>query len=94
MGLATRFTDGYAAAAPTLKKALQMYRGEPTRLEWPRIAFTVAAMDLWDDEAWLELASGQARLARATGTLSFMLPSRSAIWPAITSWRAISPRRP
>ena len=29
-------------------------------------------MDVWDDEAWFELVSAQARLARATGTLSFM----------------------
>ena len=72
MGLATRFTDGYAAAAPTLKKALRMYRGEATRLEWSCLAFNVAAMDLWDDEAWFELVSAQARQARATGTLSYM----------------------
>jgi DNA-binding CsgD family transcriptional regulator len=26
-------------------------------------------MELWDDDAWFELASGQAELARATGTL-------------------------
>ena len=71
-GLATRFTDGYAAAAPSLKKALEMYRGEATKLEWSCLAFNVAAMDLWDDEAWFELASAQSRLARATGTLSFM----------------------
>jgi DNA-binding CsgD family transcriptional regulator len=29
-------------------------------------------MDLWDDQAWLELASGQVELARATGTLSLL----------------------
>ena len=29
-------------------------------------------MDLWDDEAWFELASGQAQLARSTGTLSVL----------------------
>ena len=49
-----------------------MYRGEATRLEWSCLAFNVAAMDLWDDEAWFELVSAQARLARATGTLSYM----------------------
>jgi DNA-binding CsgD family transcriptional regulator len=30
------------------------------------------AMDLWDDQAWLEFASGQAELARATGKLSLL----------------------
>jgi DNA-binding CsgD family transcriptional regulator len=29
-------------------------------------------MELWDDHTWLELASGQAELARATGTLSLL----------------------
>jgi hypothetical protein len=33
------------------------------------VAYTIAAMDLWDDEAWFELASAQAELARGTGTL-------------------------
>ena len=72
VGLATRFTHGYAAAAPTLTTAVRMYRGEATKLEWSCLGFNVAAMDLWDDEAWFELVSAQARLARATGTLSFM----------------------
>ena len=72
VGLAIRFTAGYAAAAPTLKEALRIYRGEPTKLEWSCLAFNVAAMDLLDDDAWFELVSAQARLARATGTLSYM----------------------
>ena len=29
-------------------------------------------MDLWEDQAWFEHASGQAQLARATGTLSLL----------------------
>ena len=29
-------------------------------------------MDLWDDQAWFELATGQVRLARANGTLSWL----------------------
>ena len=32
----------------------------------------MVAMDLWDDEAWFELAAGQVRLARANGTLSWL----------------------
>ena len=36
------------------------------------MAFNLAAMDLWDDEAWLELASRQAALSRGTGTLSLL----------------------
>jgi len=37
------------------------------------VGYNIAAMDLWDDQAWLELASSQAELARATGTL-ILLP--------------------
>ena len=73
LGLATRLTDGYAAAAPTLSSALRAYRAEERQLDWLCVAYNVAAMDLWDDEAWLELASSQAELARATGTL-ILLP--------------------
>jgi DNA-binding CsgD family transcriptional regulator len=69
-GLATRLTDGYVAAAPTLKEALREHRAEPPELGWLYLPYSLAAMDLWDEDAWPELASEQARLARATGTLS------------------------
>ena len=73
LGLATRLTDGYAAAAPTLTAALRAYLAEERHLDWSWVAYSLAAMDLWDDGAWLELASSQAELARATGTL-ILLP--------------------
>ena len=44
-------------------------------MDWSWVAYGLAAMDLWDDGAWLELASGQAELARATGAL-ILLPVR------------------
>src|SRR3954470_4755624 len=68
-GLATRLTDGYAAAAPMLTAALRGYLAEDRHLDWSWVAYSLAAVDLWDDDAWLELASSQAELARATGTL-------------------------
>ena len=71
-GLATRLTDGYAAAAPTLREALRQYRTQPQQLDWVGVSYNMVAMDLWDDEAWFELASGQVRLARANGTLSWL----------------------
>ena len=37
------------------------------------LAYNIAAEELWDDEAWLELASAQAELARTTGAL-LLLP--------------------
>jgi DNA-binding CsgD family transcriptional regulator len=72
LGLATRLTDGYAAAAPTLRRSLRAYRAEEPQLDWLCVSYNIAAQELWDDQAWFELASGQAELARATGTLSLL----------------------
>ena len=71
-GLAVRLADGYLAAAPMLKEALRRYRAQPLVLDWLSVSYNMVAMDLWDDEAWLELAAGQVRLARANGTLSWL----------------------
>jgi len=71
-GLAVRLSDGYLAAAPTLKEALRRYRAQPHELDWLSVSYNIVAMDLWDDEAWFELAAGQVRLARANGTLSWL----------------------
>jgi len=71
-GLAVRLTDGYVAAAPALKEVLRRYRGKPQELDWLSVCYNMVAMDLWDDETWFELASGQVRLARANGTLSWL----------------------
>ena len=71
-GLAVRLADGYVAAAPTLKEALRRYRAQPLELGWLSVSYNLVAMDLWDDEAWFELAAGQLRLARANGTLSWL----------------------
>ena len=73
LGLATRLTGGYAEAAPTLREALLAYRAEKPQLDWLSVGYTVAAIDVWDDEAWFELVSRQAELARTTGAL-IMLP--------------------
>jgi DNA-binding CsgD family transcriptional regulator len=71
-GLAVRLTDGYRAAAPLLKEALARYRAQPLELDWLCASYNMVAMDLWDDEAWFELADGQVRLARTSGTLSWL----------------------
>ncbi|HET7051818.1 MAG TPA: AAA family ATPase [Solirubrobacteraceae bacterium] len=73
LGLATRLTDGHAAAAPTLAAALRAYLADERHLDWSWVAYGLAAMDLWDDDAWLELASSQVELARSTGAL-ILLP--------------------
>jgi DNA-binding CsgD family transcriptional regulator len=71
-GLAVRLTDGYRAAAPLLKEALARYRAQPLELDWLCASYNIVAMDLWDDDAWFELADGQVRLARTSGTLSWL----------------------
>ncbi len=76
LGLATRLTDGSAAAAPTLRSAVRAYRAEERRLDRLGPAYTIAAQELWDDEAWRELASSQVELARSTGALLLL---RSAL---------------
>jgi hypothetical protein len=50
-------------------------------LDWSWVADSLGATDLWDDDAWLELASSQVELARATGALlllSFALDDLAA----------------
>ena len=56
------------------------------------MAYNLAAMELWDDQAWFELASGQAELARATGTLP-RSRTPSTTWQAFTSKRESCPWR-
>ncbi|HEY2602708.1 MAG TPA: AAA family ATPase [Thermoleophilaceae bacterium] len=74
-GLATRFTEGYAAGVPPLRKALAAF-GEVEELtardvRWLWLACRLA-QDLWDDELWHELASRGVRVARDSGTLTLL----------------------
>jgi DNA-binding CsgD family transcriptional regulator len=76
-GFATRFTDGYAAAAPTLARALELLveldvpnqdAGAWLTLSGNR-ASSIVAVELWDAEAWHLLASRLVQFARDTGAL-------------------------
>ncbi len=76
-GLVLRLTSGYAAAAPTLARALEMLLAlkmgpdEPGRWLWlagGRVSVLVA-IELWDPEAGNALAARQAQFARDTGAL-------------------------
>jgi DNA-binding CsgD family transcriptional regulator len=72
-GLAVRLTDGYLAAAPLMRQALDSYRDQPRELEdWMGVAYTMAAMDLWDDDAWSDIAARLVGQARASGTLGWL----------------------
>jgi DNA-binding CsgD family transcriptional regulator len=75
-GLAILTTQGYAAAATTLKGALRAFRDEPMSeedtLRWLWLACRIARA-LGDDASWDELTDRQVQVARNAGALS-MLP--------------------
>jgi DNA-binding CsgD family transcriptional regulator len=73
---ALRSTDGYAAAAPMLGKALEMLLALKVSKDRPHSlwlaggrASVLVAVELWDAEAWHALAARQAQLTRETGAL-------------------------
>jgi DNA-binding CsgD family transcriptional regulator len=75
--VALRMTEGYAAAAPALTRALEMVlaldvsSGESDRWQWlagGRIS-QIIAMELWDFESWHALAVSQVKFSRDTGAL-------------------------
>jgi DNA-binding CsgD family transcriptional regulator/tetratricopeptide (TPR) repeat protein len=72
-GLALLVTDGYAAGAPALRRALLAFRGQDISAEeglsWLWLAER-AAMAVWDDETWHILAGRHVTLARDAGALS------------------------
>jgi DNA-binding CsgD family transcriptional regulator len=74
-GLTSRFTDGYAAGVPPLRQALDAMSGDDGHTEddtrWLWLACRIAP-DLWEDEAWHELATRQLQLARDAGALNVL----------------------
>jgi DNA-binding CsgD family transcriptional regulator len=74
-GIAVVTIEGYAAGAPTLKRALRAFRDEPMSdedaLRWLWLACR-AARALGDEVSWDELSERQARLAREAGELSLL----------------------
>jgi DNA-binding CsgD family transcriptional regulator len=72
-GLAVRSTDGYEAAAPTLKRALSAARAEDARRAGDILRMWVTcrtAIEMWDDEALYALVAREIELARDTGALT------------------------
>jgi DNA-binding CsgD family transcriptional regulator len=76
-GLALRYTDGYAASAPALKRALAAVRaegeGERERrsVRWPWLARRVAP-ELFADDDWHYLADRGVQLGREHGALAVL----------------------
>jgi DNA-binding CsgD family transcriptional regulator len=87
-GVATRFTDGYVAGVPPLRRALRAFQhdaaGGENIMRWLWLACPVApepvAPELWDYDTWRELADRAVRLAREAGALTVL--------PVALSYRA------
>jgi DNA-binding CsgD family transcriptional regulator len=74
-GLGTRFTDGYPAGVPPLRKALDAFRHvdglTAQDVRWLWLACRLA-LDLWDEELCHVLATRGMRIARDTGALTLL----------------------
>ena len=74
-GLAVLATEGYAAGAPILGRALTAFRAEEVRTEeglrWLPLACR-ASHDVWDDESWYLLSARLMELAREAGALAVL----------------------
>jgi ATP/maltotriose-dependent transcriptional regulator MalT len=87
--LALRLTDGYAAAAPTLTRALKLFLALDFRTDeagrWLSLtggrAGAITAFELWDAESWHALVTRQVQIARDTGALVHLqLALNSLAW--------------
>jgi len=74
MALATWLTEGDAASAPLMRRALDAFRQEHISASDERWLWIAArgASAVWDDDAWHELATRQVRLARDAGALTLL----------------------
>ena len=80
-GIATLTLDGFSASVPILRHALDAIRQEQNPAVMAvrntlRVAGPVApeplAPELWDDEAWYELAASDVKIARDAGALAVL----------------------
>jgi DNA-binding CsgD family transcriptional regulator len=70
---AIRLTDGYAAAAPTFARALELLLAMEDVGSWLSLSSgrnsNIVALEMWDEEALHLLAARQVQVARDTGAL-------------------------
>ena len=75
-GLAMWITEGCAAGAPLVKRALMVFRSEDIpgedALRWLALASRIAGDGPWDHETWEILVSRHVRLCREVGALSLL----------------------
>jgi DNA-binding CsgD family transcriptional regulator len=71
-GLCAQFNSGYAAALPTLRRAVDTARNGTSseqQLRWMWLA-GIAALHVWDDESWDVLTARHVEFAREAGALT------------------------
>ena len=87
-GLALIVTDGPAAAAPALRRAVSAFAGADITaaeaLRWGWLA-QAAASALWDNDAWHALLVRQVRLAREAGALGQLPVMLDALGTAVAA---------
>ena len=85
-GLTLIVTDGPAAAAPALRRAVRAFAGADITAEeafrWGWLA-QAAASALWDDDAWRALLVRQVRFAREAGALDELPVMLGALGTAV-----------
>ncbi|WP_460627498.1 helix-turn-helix transcriptional regulator [Intrasporangium mesophilum] len=71
-GISGLMIHGRAAAAPTLRRAVQALLNEPqgadSEMRWMVIA-AIASMEIWDFEGWVAIVKTRTQAARDTGAL-------------------------
>jgi hypothetical protein len=74
-GVAMLTTDGYAAGAPILTRALSAFRTREVSTEegfrWLPLACRMSP-DVWDDQSWYALSTRLIELAREAGALTVL----------------------
>ena len=87
-GLALIVTDGPAAAAPALRRAVSAFAAADITaaeaLRWGWLA-QAAASALWDNDAWRALLVRQVRLAREAGALGQLPVMLDALGTAVAA---------
>ena len=95
-GLAVRFTDGYAASVPALKRAFTALREEGERkdvsVRWPWFARRVAA-ELFADDTWHYLTTRGVQLVTRERRPRDAPDRAASISRTCAAWRAISMER-
>ncbi len=73
-GLATRFSEGYAAAVRPMRRAIDAFSREdrPGQYDSGWLLACRMAPDLWDDEAWGDLAVAGLGIAREAAALTLL----------------------